>query len=68
MTAVELALDRVREVTPAGTRYFEPYRPAYETLLTELDTLGGDPATNRLVSWVVDPARERGPVTPSETE
>jgi hypothetical protein len=60
MTAVEPALDRVREVAPAGTRYFEPYRPAYETLLTELDALGGDPATNRLVSWVVDRTRGNG--------
>lgn len=60
MTTVDEALQEIREAAPPESRYVEPYRPAYRTLLAELEGLGGEHTVCELVARITDRTRSDG--------
>ena len=58
MASPTKALKKIRDArraeAPPQTQHFQQYKPTYEKLLREMNTLGGDAVMTELREWMVD--------------
>lgn len=68
MASPTLAMVRIlrarREQAPPRTTTFETYAPAYREVLTEIRSLGGDPAIDELAAWITEHTQSTGSLPP----
>ena len=70
MANLTAAIQRVRrthtDVSSTPPRNLDRYRPEYEAILRAVETLGGEPAFDELVAWMIDRTRSSGRVPPPD--